>query len=75
MQSATDLYKAIFESQPERAMKEAWEVWTIDSIAKLEAWKAEILLAASATIGCGHGCVDCTCVPRLKTKVLALLLK
>jgi len=75
MQSATDVFKVIFDSQPERATKEEWKAWTIESIAKLETWKAETLLAASSTIECGHGCVDCTCVPRLKTKVLALLLK
>lgn len=74
MRSAVDLCNAIFENQPKRPVKE-WEAWTIDSIAKLEAWKAEILLAAAATIECGHGCVDCSCVPQLKTKLLALLMK
>jgi len=72
MQTAADIYRSIFEGQPERATKEEWKAWTLASIAKLQAWKAEILQAAADTVDCGHGSVSCTCVPRQKTKILTI---
>jgi hypothetical protein len=72
MQSAPDVFKSFFDNQPEQATKEEWKAWTLASIAKLEAWKAEILHAAAETVTCGHGCISCTCVITLKTRILAL---